>query len=173
MEMDLGLLALRLVVGLTLAAHGTQKLFGWFGGYGLTGTGGFLEQLGFRPGKRAAFMAGFSEAGGGLLLALGAITPLAATLIIGVMMVAAVTVHLPKGFFNHNGGYEYPLVLASAALTVALTGPGRISVDAWLGQEYSGIAWGLAALGLGVVGATVQIASRHREPAVEANAKTA
>src|SRR6266850_2815178 len=144
--MDLGLLVLRVVVGLTLAAHGAQKLLGWFGGYGLAGTGGFLEQLGFRPGKRAAFMAGLAETAGGLLLALGAATPLAATVIVAVMLVAIVTAHLSKGFFNHNGGYEYPLVLAVAALSVAFTGPGRISVDAWLGHEYAGIGWGLASL---------------------------
>src|SRR5580765_1363950 len=112
---DLGLLMLRSVVGLTLAAHGTQKLFGWFGGYGLAGTGGFMEQLGFRPGRRAALMAGLSETVGGLLLALGAATPLAAALIVGVMLVATFSVHWTKGFFNHNGGYEYPLVLATAA----------------------------------------------------------
>jgi putative oxidoreductase len=169
--MDLGFLVLRLVVGLTLAAHGAQKLFGWFGGHGLAATGGFMEQLGFRPGKRAAFMAGLSETAGGLLLALGAFTPLAATLIIGVMLVAIVTAHLPKGFFNHNGGYEYPLVLASAALSVALGGPGRISVDAWLGHEYSGMAWGLASLLVGATGAAVQLA--NRAPAIEASAKTA
>src|SRR5881296_2792309 len=157
--MDLGLLVLRLVVGLTLAAHGAQKLFGWFGGYGLAGTGGFLEQLGFHPGKRAALMAGLAEAAGGLLLALGAATPLAATLIVGVMLVAIVTVHWAKGFFNHNGGYEYLLVLAVVALSVVVTGPGRISVDAWLGREYVGIAWGLVSLIVGSVGAVLQLAS--------------
>ena len=170
--MDLGLLVLRLVVGLTLAAHGAQKLFGWFGGYGLSGTGGFMEQLGFRPGKRAAFMAGVSEAAGGLLLALGALTPLAATLIIGVMLVATAAVHIPKGFFNHNGGYEYPLVLATAALSLALAGPGRMSVDAWLGREYTGVAWGLASLVVAGIGATLQLANRHRE-AVHSGAKPA
>src|SRR5215813_8709872 len=98
--MDAGLLIGRLVVGTLMAAHGAQKLFGWFGGYGLAGTGRFLEQLGFRPGPRAALMAGLSEAAGGLLLALGAATPLAATLVVGVMLVAVGSVHRPKGFFN-------------------------------------------------------------------------
>lgn len=171
--MDLGQLVLRLVVGLTLAAHGTQKLFGWFGGYGLAGTGGFLEKLGFYPGRRAAFMAGFAETVGGLLLALGAGTPLAATLVVGVMLVAIVTVHWTKGFFNPNGGYEYPMVLAVAALSVVVTGPGRISVDAWLGREYVGIAWGLISLIVGSVGALVQLASRHRGPAVQPDTTTA
>ena len=162
--MDLGLLVLRLVVGLTLAAHGTQKLFGWFGGHGLAGTGAFMDQLGFRPGRRAALMAGLSESAGGLLLVLGAATPLAATLIVGVMLVAIATVHWAKGFFNHAGGYEYPLVLATAAVSVAITGPGRISVDLLLGREYAGIGWGLAALVAGSAGAALQIARRHREP---------
>jgi putative oxidoreductase len=110
--MAIGLLILRLFVGLTLAAHGAQKLFGWFGGYGLTGTGGFLEQLGFFPGKRHALFAGLAELVGGLFLALGFATPLAATLIISVMFVAIATVHLKHGFFNHNQGYEYNLTLA-------------------------------------------------------------
>lgn len=171
--MDLGLLVLRLVVGLTLAAHGAQKLFGWFGGYGLAGTGGFMEQLGFRPGRRAALMAGLAEAGGGLLLALGAATPLAATAIVGVMLVAIVGVHWPKGFFNHGGGYEYLLVLSTAALSVVLAGPGRYSLDAWVGRQFAGPGWALAALVVGVLGATLQLASRHREPVTEANAKSA
>ena len=166
--MDQGLLVLRLVVGLTLAGHGAQKLFGWFGGYGLAGTAGFLEKLGFRPGRRAAFMAGLSEAAGGLLLALGAATPVAAALIVGVMLVAIATVHWSKGFFNGNGGFEFPLVLAIAALAIALTGPGQFSVDAWLGQERAGIAWGLASLLVGVIGAGLQLVTRHREHAVQA-----
>src|SRR5204863_4333761 len=108
--MAIGLLMLRLFVGLTLAAHGAQKLFGWFGGYGLTGTAGFLEQLGFVPGRRNALFAGLAETGGGLLLALGLATPIAAAMIVAVMVVAAVSVHLKHGFFVHNQGYEYALV---------------------------------------------------------------
>ena len=159
--MDFGLLVLRLVVGFTMAAHGTQKLFGWFGGYGLAATGGFMEQLGFHPGKRAAFLAGLTETVGGVLLALGAATPLAAALIIAVMLVAVATVHLAKGFFNSNGGFEYNLVLAAAAWTLAFTGPGAVSVDALFGREHAGIAWGLVSLAVGLVGATVQLAGRR------------
>src|SRR5258705_6827010 len=129
-NMSIGLLILRLVVGLALAGHGTQKLFGWFGGYGLNGTAGFLEQLGFIPGRRNALFAGLAETAGGLLLALGLATPVAAAMIVAVMMVAAVSVHLKHGFFAHNQGYEYTLVLAIAALTIAFTGPGPISLDA-------------------------------------------
>src|SRR5579859_7144928 len=115
-EMAIGLLILRLVVGLTIAAHGVQKLFGWFGGYGLAGTGQFLEQLGFVPGKRHALMAALTEAGGGLLLALGLAAPLGALLVFSSMIVAAVSAHITKGFFITKGGYEYNVVLGLSAL---------------------------------------------------------
>src|SRR5439155_1943196 len=97
--MSIGLLILRLVVGLTLAAHGAQKLFGWFGGYGLAGTGQFLEQLGFRPGRIQAAQAGLAEFVGGLLLAAGFLTPVGAAAVAAVMLVASVSVHLKNGFF--------------------------------------------------------------------------
>jgi putative oxidoreductase len=163
--MNIGLLLLRLVVGLTMASHGTQKLFGWFGGYGLAGTGGFMESLGFVPGRRAAFFAGLSEVLGGLLLALGLVTPLAAAVILAVMLVAVVTVHLGKGFFATGGGYEYNLVLAAAAIGLAFTGPGRWSLDSALGLGWQGLAWGVGALLLGLVGAGLQLASRKRTDA--------
>ncbi len=159
--MSIGLLILRLVVGLALAGHGTQKLFGWFGGYGLTGTAGFLEQLGFVPGRRNALFAGLSETAGGLLLALGLATPIAAAMIVAVMVVAAVSVHLKHGFFVHNQGYEYTLVLAIVALTIAFTGPGPISLDALLGLHDGGYAWGLGTLALGLGGGAVQLANRQ------------
>jgi putative oxidoreductase len=163
--MDAGLLLLRVVVGLALAAHGAQKLFGWFGGYGIAGTGGYLEQLGFVPGRRAAVMAGLSEFGGGLLLALGAVTPLAATLIVGVMFTAIMSVHIRKGFFNHVGGYEYPLVLAVSALSIVLAGPGRYSVDAALGAHLHGPAWAVGTLIAGVAGGGFQLLTRRQQPA--------
>ena len=171
--MDLGLLVLRLFVGLSLAAHGSQKLFGWFGGYGLAGTGGYMEQLGFHPGKRAALLAGLAEAAGGLLLASGAATPLAAAVIVGVMLVAIASVHWSKGFFAHTGGYELPLLYALAALSFVLAGPGRFAVDAAVGREYAGLGWTIASLLVGAGGALAQLASRHREPKVEAGAKPA
>jgi putative oxidoreductase len=163
--MDIALLLLRLVIGLTMAAHGTQKLFGWFGGYGLAGTGGFMEKLGFVPGRRAALSAGLAEALGGLLLALGLVTPLAAAAIIAVMTVAVVTVHISKGFFVTGGGYEYNLVLAAVALSLALLGPGAWSLDALLGLGLSGLGWGVGALLLGLVGAGLRLASRQRTQA--------
>src|SRR5207253_2809226 len=99
--MDFGLLILRVVVGALLVGHGTQKLFGWFGGYGLEGTGGFFHSLGFRPGRAMAAVAGLSEAGGGLLLALGLLTPLAGAAIVGTLLVAA-SVHVEKGLWGTN-----------------------------------------------------------------------
>jgi putative oxidoreductase len=159
--MSVGLLILRLVVGLSLAAHGAQKLFGWFGGYGLAGTGQFFEQLGFRPGRVQAALAGTAELVGGLFLAAGFLTPAAAAAVVAVMLVAAVSVHIEKGFFAHNGGYEYTLILGIAALSFAFTGPGPLSVDAVLGVQDAGAGWGLAALVVGLVGAGVQLAQRQ------------
>ena len=164
--MALGLLILRLVVGLTMAAHGAQKLFGWFGGYGLQGTGGFLEQLGFVPGRRNALFAGLAEFVGGLLLALGFATPLAATLIVSVMFVAIATVHLKHGYFVSNQGYEYNLLLAVVAVSVAMIGAGPISVDAALGIQDAGALWGIGALLAGIIGGSIQLAGR-RAPAVQ------
>lgn len=158
--MNAGLLVLRLTVGLTLAAHGSQKLFGWFGGPGLNGTGQFFEMLGFRPGRPLALLAGLAETVGGLLLTLGFMTPLGAAAVIGVMLVAVFSVHVQKGFFVHNGGYEYNLVLAVAALTLACTGSGSLSVDAFLHYNHSGAVWGLAALIVGVVGGIFPLLGR-------------
>ncbi|HUK21385.1 MAG TPA: DoxX family protein [Gemmatimonadales bacterium] len=159
--MNLGLLVLRLVVGLTLGAHGAQKLFGWFGGHGLAGTGGFLEQLGFVPGRRNALLAGIGEAAGGLLLALGFLTPAAAALVIVVMTVAAFAVHVQHGFFAHQQGYEYTLILAVAALSLAFTGAGAYSIDGLLGLHDAGPAWGVGALAVGLVGGALRLGSRH------------
>jgi putative oxidoreductase len=162
--MDLGLLLLRLTVGLTLAAHGGQKLFGWFGGPGLNTTGHHLEMLGFRPGRRHALMAGVIELGGGLLLALGLLTPLAATIVFSVMLVAGMSAHRKQGFFITSGGYEYTLVLGMAGLTIAFTGPGAWSLDALLGYAAGNAFWGVAAFVVGVVGGLIQLGQRRTEP---------
>lgn len=163
--MDIGLLMLRTIVGLTLAAHGAQKVFGWFGGYGPDGTGQYLETMGFRPGRRHALAAGYVELLGGLALAAGFLTPLAAALIVSVMIVAAATVHWKNGFFVTSGGYEYNLVLGAAALGLAFTGPGALSVDRAAGLHVDGVAWGLGAAVLAVFGALVQLAQRQQAPA--------
>jgi putative oxidoreductase len=166
--MDTGLLILRLTVGLTLAAHGTQKLFGWFGGSGLDGTGKSLEQLGFLPGRRRALMAGLVESGGGVLLAAGLLTPVAASAVLAVMFVAGVSVHLRQGFFLTKGGYEYTLMLGVAGLSVAFTGPGSFSLDALLGLHLAGSAWGTAALLVGLTGGAIQLAERSHGAALRA-----
>ncbi|MDX3643216.1 DoxX family protein [Streptomyces sp. MB09-02B] len=125
---DLGLLLLRLGTGGVLAAHGTQKLFGWFGGHGIEGTGAFMESVGYAPGKASATTAGLAETGGGALLALGLATPAAGAAAAGAMGGAA-AIHTPNGFFNAEGGYEYAATLGLAAAGLAVTGPGRLSLD--------------------------------------------
>jgi putative oxidoreductase len=157
--MEFGLLVIRVVVGLALAAHGTQKLFGTFGGHGIAGTGGFFESIGFKPGKVLATLAGLGELGGGLGLALGVLTPLSAAVVIATMVVAT-SVHVDKGFFAQNGGYELPLLIAAAAAGLAFTGAGPLSVDAALGLTLGGVRWGLLAVGLGVAGALPPLMAR-------------
>src|SRR5437879_5844442 len=130
--MSWGILFLRIVLGGIMAAHGSQKLFGWFGGPGPSGTAGFFAQLGFRNPSVMAFAAGLSELAG-VLLVLGFLTPFAA-LAIGVVMVTAVaTVHWPKGFWNGAGGYEFNLLIWTGAVALASTGGMRFSIDNALG----------------------------------------
>ena len=129
-----GLLALRVGVGGVLAAHGVQKLFGWFGGHGLEGTAAAFEQMGFKPGRPSALAAGLGEAGGGGLIALGLATPVAGAAAAGTMIPAA-AVHAPSGFFATGGGYEYPALLSVSAATLTLIGPGDWSADAVLGHR--------------------------------------
>lgn len=132
MSMALGLLIIRLVVGLTFMGHGLQKLFGWFGGHGLKGTGEFFESIGLKPGYRMALLAGLSELIGGALLAAGWLTVIGAVLIAATMVVAIITVHGKNGFWITQNGYEYNLVLIAIAVGVALTGAGDYSLDALL-----------------------------------------
>lgn len=161
--MDSGLLLARLVFGLLMAGHGSQKLFGWFGGYGLAGTGGFFEQLGFRPGRFFAAIAGATELVAGLLLALGLLGPLAPALIVSVMLVAMATVHWQHGLWASNNGIEVPLLYAVAAVALALTGFGAYSVDAALGLTWSAeVAW--IAVGMGVLGGVANLAIRKTTP---------
>ncbi|GED30575.1 MULTISPECIES: DoxX family protein [Brevibacillus] len=122
--MDLGLLIIRLVIGLTFAAHGTQKLFGWFGGYGLKGTGGWLDSIGVKPGVLMALLAGLGELVGGLLFAAGVGTWIGAILIAFTMLIAIVKVHGQNGYWATSNGYEYNLALIAVAIGVALIGPG-------------------------------------------------
>jgi putative oxidoreductase len=142
--MATGLLLLRVVAGLTMAAHGTQKLVGWFGGSGLKGTAEGFESLGFRPAPLMALIAGLSETTG-VLFALGFLTPLASLAIATVMLNAIESVHWKNGFFNANGGYEFNLLLLTVAVAIAATGPGRFSLDHALGWDdnLSGAWWGV------------------------------
>lgn len=154
--MSTGLLILRIVIGLLLVGHGTQKLFGWFGGHGIAGTGGWFESVGFRPGKAMAVVAGLGEAVGGLLLALGFLSPLAAAVIMGTLLVAAST-HVANGLWGANGGYELPLLFVAAAATIAFTGAGSYSLDAVFGLDFSAAAYGIGAVALAVLGAAVVV----------------
>jgi putative oxidoreductase len=165
--MKIGRLLLRLTVGGFFIGHGTQKLFGWFGGHGLEATGGFFEQLGLRPGKRHATAAGIAEAGGGALLVVGLATPVAASLITATMLTAINRVHLSKGPWAADGGYEYNVVLIAAALALAEVGPGELSLDAALGTEKSGPVWALAALLAGAAGAVGAHVAASAVPAPE------
>jgi putative oxidoreductase len=166
--MNLGRLFLRGVVGPLFVGHGTQKLFGWFDGHGLDGTGGFFESLGLRPGKRHASAAGTAEAAGGVLLTLGALTPVATALITGTMITAIRKVHLSKGPWSSDGGYEFNLALVAALAALTETGPGRPSVDEALLPRFKGSGWALAAVGAGAAGsflATERFSQPEPQPA--------
>jgi putative oxidoreductase len=169
--MKLGLTMLRWTVGGLFFGHGAQKLFGWFGGHGLEGTGKFFEALGLRPGRRHATAAGATEAGGGALLALGLFTPAAAAALIGTMYTAIQKVHLQKGPWVTDGGYEYNLVLIAALVALADVGPGDLSLDHALGTELRGPLVALAALAGGIAGATVmtELGSTSSEEAASAS----
>jgi len=160
-----GLLVARLVLGILLVGHGAQKLFGWFGGYGLAGTGGFFESLGFRPGRAFAAAAALAEIAGGLLVALGVLGPVGPAVLISVMVVAAISVHWEHGIFATTNGIEVPLLYATGALALALTGYGAFSLDALLGLQSlwtPAVAW--VAIGLGIVGGIANLLAR-RPPA--------
>jgi putative oxidoreductase len=164
----LGRLLLRLVVGGFFVGHGTQKLFGWFGGHGLDATAQSFEVIGLRPGRANAIAAGAAEAGGGVLLVAGLATPLAASVLTGTMLTAIHRVHLKKGPWLSNGGYEYNAVLIAAAITLAEVGPGELSLDAALGRQRSGPGWALAALAAGALGAGAVHVLAARYPAPQA-----
>ena len=161
--MNFGLFVLRLVVGGLFIGHGTQKLFGWFQGHGLEGTGGFFESLGYKPGKHMAALAGLSESGAGAMLILGFLTPLAAAMIIGVMMNAMIAVHADKGIWNSNGGVELPLVYATIAAMFALAGPGSWSVDNAIGVTFFGVVWGLVTISVALITGVIVSGLRHEE----------
>ncbi|MEK3704584.1 DoxX family protein [Paenibacillus sp. FSL R7-0198] len=128
--LDVGLLLIRLVIGLSFMAHGAQKLFGWFGGYGIKGTGGWFESMGMKPGALVALLAGLAELGGGLLLALGLLTPVGGILIALTMVIAIVKVHGANGYWSTQNGFEYNLAILVIGVALALTGGGQYALDA-------------------------------------------
>lgn len=130
MAIDIGLLLLRLVVGLSFMAHGAQKLFGWFGGYGPKGTGGWMESVGIKPGVTIAVLSGLMELVGGLFFAAGFLTVLGAALITLTMLGAIVKVHGRNGYWSTANGYEYNLLLIAVAVALVSTGAGAYSLDA-------------------------------------------
>jgi putative oxidoreductase len=147
-----------------IAAHGTQKLLGWFGGYGLAGTAGFFEQLGFRPGRFFAATASGTEIIAGLLVAFGLLGPLGPALIVSVMIVAVATVHWQHGLFAQTNGIEVPLLYSVAAVSIALIGHGAYALDAALGLAWSApVAW--TVLAFGVIGGVANLAIRKTTPA--------
>ena len=169
--MSYGILLLRVVLGSIMAAHGAQKLFGWFGGGGPRKTAEGFSQLRFRAPLLMGLTAGVAELGGGLLIAAGLLTPLAALAIAVVMVNAIATVHWRNGFFNSAGGYEFNLLILTVAAAIAATGAGRFSLDNLIGwaDNISGLWWGVGVIGASaLVSAVTLILGRHpsRGPAL-------
>ena len=151
--MGLGKLILRATVGGYFVGHGMQKLAGWFGGHGPEGTAQFFEQVGLKPGRESALLAGAAEAGGGSLLALGFLTPAAVSMLTGVMTNAIRHVHWKNGFWNSDGGVELPVLILGALAALADSGPGRFSLDEALGIRVRGPVVTVLAMGAGAAGA--------------------
>ena len=152
----------RLILGAIFFYHGAQKLFGWFGGYGLKGTGGFFEgALGMKPGVLFAFASGAAELIGSLLLLTGWFNPIGPALIVSVMIVAILTVHLPKGFDNNAGGYEYNLANIAGSLAIAGAGNGAFSLDAIAPVSILGTPSAISIIfGVAIVGALLSLVGR-------------
>jgi putative oxidoreductase len=165
--MSYGLLLLRVFVGVAFFGHGTQKLFGWWGGYGPQGTGGFFGQQGYRNGVVMAVAAGIAEAAGGTLLALGLATPVACALIAIVMINAIFSVTLKRAFM---AGSELELAYLVTVVALAAIGPGRFSLDRAIGGDdnISGVWWGIAALAAAAAVSVVTLTVFRTKPAVEA-----
>ena len=158
--MSVGMLILRVVVGLLFIGHGTQKLFGWFGGGGPEGTSGFFGSLGYRSPRTMALVGGLTETVGGVLVLLGLLTPLGSALIVGMMVAAILAVHIDKGVWNSNGGSELPLVFIACATAIAFS-PGRYAIDRALELGLDGKLSGVLALSVGLLaGVAVEVTMR-------------
>ncbi len=154
---DAAVLVLRLGVGLIFAVHGAQKVFGWWGGSGFAGWKDVMTRMGFRPAPLFAAVSAGAELIGGLALAAGVLTPLAAMVLLGQSVVIIFAAHWPRGFFNRDNGYEFPLSLVTGAIAVLLLGPGEVSFDAVIGLSTTPEAR-LSLLALGVLGGLAAIA---------------
>jgi putative oxidoreductase len=159
--LNIGLLILRLAVGLTLAAHGAQKAMGWFGGPGPKGVRAMVEAMGFKPVPLWAVALTTAELGGGLCLALGLLTPIAALVVTAAMVTAIFTVHVDKGFFNSQGGYEFPLLIVGACVSLALIGPGSFSLDRLLNIQLPEPTTVVVSAILAAIGVFTGLQSRH------------
>lgn len=171
--MSSGLLLLRIAVGSIMAAHGAQKLFGWWGGPGMSGTAGMVGSLAYRAPFLMACGLAAAEFGGGLSLATGLLTPLGALAVTVVMLNAIYVIHWPKGFFNGNGGYEFNLLIAASAVGLAAIGPGRFSIDHALGWDdnISGVWWGVGVAGAAILVSFLTLTvGRRRAKVAEARA---
>jgi putative oxidoreductase len=160
---DVGILIVRLAVGLTFAAHGAQKVFGWWAGPGFTGWTGAMTRMGLRPAPLWAALSAGVELIGGLLVVVGFLTPIASALVVAQSLYIVLRVHLPKGFWNKNGGIEFPLQLLAGALLIAVGGPGAIAIDDALGLDL-GIWWRAAFLVVAVLGALATMAIPRPAP---------
>lgn len=163
--MKIGRLAARAVIGGLFVGHGTQKLFGWFGGPGLEQTEQMMGALDMRPTRANALAAGVTETAGGALLVAGAATPLAASSLMGTMVTAIRKVHKPQGVWAAQGGWEYNAVLIAALVALIDAGPGELSVDAALGREEWGPGWALGGLVVGAAASAAAVAMGRRAPA--------
>lgn len=161
--MELIFTIVRVLIGALFIGHGAQKLFGWFGGYGLAGTSQFMSSLGMNPGTLWAAIAGMGEFFGGLSLALGFFTPIGAAMIIAVMVMAILQVHGAKGLWNTEGGYEYNLVLIAVAVLYGLMEPTRYSVDAYMNYPVGQVSLFIGAVVVSVIGVFIAYATRQNE----------
>lgn len=161
--MNAAILVARLVIGLGVAAHGSQKLFGWFGGGGVRGTAAYMESLGYRPGTLYALAAGLGELTGGVLVAIGAMSGVGPALIILVMLTAIFSVHLANGFFNSNNGWELPAANIAAALAFDYAGFGKYSLDRVLHLPFYTMEIRWAMIGAAVILAIGTAVTRHRQ----------
>jgi putative oxidoreductase len=161
--MHFGLFLIQLTVGALVFGHGAQKLLGWFGGFGIEGTAGYMESIGLRHGKLMAASAGITEITGGLLLATGLFVPLGAALVASAMLVAARTDHRGKGLWIWNYGSEHVLTNAAVVIGLAIAGPARWSLDTVVGWDVHGLGWGIGAAVVALIGGS-SVLSLFRRP---------